>query len=64
MATFPPELVQITIYGAWHSEIPSYIQKSFMTTCPSIKRTVESWICPCHFSWYAYRQLRTSGLPM
>ncbi|KAG7443358.1 uncharacterized protein BT62DRAFT_1078443 [Guyanagaster necrorhizus] len=39
MTSFPPELIEKIVNEAWHSEMPSYIRKSFMTTCPSINRT-------------------------
>ncbi|KAK0189149.1 hypothetical protein F5146DRAFT_1225793 [Armillaria mellea] len=38
MMTFPPELVEMIVYEAWHSEMPSYIRKRLMTACPSINR--------------------------
>ncbi|PBK78305.1 hypothetical protein ARMSODRAFT_1010899 [Armillaria solidipes] len=46
MTTFPPELVEIIVYEAWHSEMPSYIRKSFMTTCPQINRTWKAVYAP------------------
>ncbi|KAK0218153.1 hypothetical protein IW262DRAFT_1119611 [Armillaria fumosa] len=39
MTTFPPELVEIIVYEAWHSEMPSYVRKRLMTACPRINRT-------------------------
>ncbi|PBL01409.1 hypothetical protein ARMGADRAFT_1160609 [Armillaria gallica] len=46
MTTFPPELVQIIVYEVWHSEMPSYIRTSFMTTCPRINRTWKAVYAP------------------
>ncbi|KAK0456851.1 hypothetical protein EV421DRAFT_2013889 [Armillaria borealis] len=37
MTTFPPELVEVIVYVAWHSEMPSYVRTTFTTTCPSSK---------------------------
>ncbi len=33
MTTFSPELVEITVHDIWNSEMPSFFEKSFMTTC-------------------------------
>ncbi|KAK0458129.1 uncharacterized protein EV420DRAFT_1748417 [Desarmillaria tabescens] len=38
MTTLPPELVEIIVSQVWSSAMPSYIRKSFMTTCPRINR--------------------------
>ncbi|KAK0443112.1 uncharacterized protein EV420DRAFT_1649396 [Desarmillaria tabescens] len=46
MTAFPPELVELIIYEAWHSEMPSYIRITFMTTCPSINRTWKAVFAP------------------
>ncbi|PBK65788.1 hypothetical protein ARMSODRAFT_1048856, partial [Armillaria solidipes] len=46
MTTLPPELVEIIVYEAWHSEMPSYIRKRLMTACPSINRTWKAVYAP------------------
>ncbi|KAK0218154.1 hypothetical protein IW262DRAFT_1392461 [Armillaria fumosa] len=46
MTTFPPELVEIIVYDAWHSEMPSYVRKRLMTTCPQINRTWKAVYAP------------------
>ncbi|KAK0436431.1 hypothetical protein EV421DRAFT_1908043 [Armillaria borealis] len=46
MATFPPELVEIIVHDIWNSEMPSFIRKSFMTTCPRINRTWKAVYAP------------------
>ncbi len=46
MTTFPPELVEIIVYEAWHSEMPSYIRKRLMTACPSINRAWKAVYAP------------------
>ncbi|PBK65790.1 hypothetical protein ARMSODRAFT_1048858 [Armillaria solidipes] len=46
MTTFPPELVEIIVHEAWHSEMPSYVRKMFMTTCPRINRTWKAVYAP------------------
>ncbi|PBK65781.1 hypothetical protein ARMSODRAFT_1087042 [Armillaria solidipes] len=46
MTTFPPELVEIIVRDAWYSAMPSYIRKSFMTTCPRINRTWKAAYAP------------------
>ncbi|KAK0457800.1 uncharacterized protein EV420DRAFT_1643655 [Desarmillaria tabescens] len=38
MATLPLELEEIIVYEACHSEMPSYIRKSVMITCPLVNR--------------------------
>ncbi|PBK98593.1 hypothetical protein ARMGADRAFT_1161916 [Armillaria gallica] len=39
MTTLPPELVEIIVHDIRNSEMPSFVRKSSMTTCPRIKRT-------------------------
>ncbi|PBK59581.1 hypothetical protein ARMSODRAFT_982973 [Armillaria solidipes] len=46
MATFPPELVEIIVDEIWHSEMPSIVRQSFMTTCPRINRTWKAVYAP------------------
>ncbi|SJL03475.1 uncharacterized protein ARMOST_06831 [Armillaria ostoyae] len=46
MTTLPPELVEIIVYEAWHSEMPSYVRKRLMTACPSINRTWKAVYAP------------------
>ncbi|KAK0214360.1 hypothetical protein IW262DRAFT_1485193 [Armillaria fumosa] len=46
MTTFPPELVEIIVYEAWHSEMPSYVRKRLMTTFPRINRTWKAVYAP------------------
>ncbi|KAK0238643.1 hypothetical protein EDD85DRAFT_1001322 [Armillaria nabsnona] len=46
MTTFPPELVEIIVYEAWHSDMPSYVRKRLMTACPSINRTWKAVYAP------------------
>ncbi|KAK0475871.1 hypothetical protein IW261DRAFT_1493415 [Armillaria novae-zelandiae] len=46
MATFPPELVEIIIWEIWHTEMPSIVRQSFMTTCPRINRTWKAVFAP------------------
>ncbi|PBK75513.1 hypothetical protein ARMSODRAFT_392185 [Armillaria solidipes] len=46
MTTFPPELVEIIISKAWHSEMPSSIRTSFMTACPLVNRTWKAAYAP------------------
>ncbi|KAK0235001.1 hypothetical protein EDD85DRAFT_967377 [Armillaria nabsnona] len=46
MATLPPELVEIIVSEVWHSDMPSFIRASFMTTCPSINRTWKAAFAP------------------
>ncbi|KAK0434596.1 hypothetical protein EV421DRAFT_1327987 [Armillaria borealis] len=46
MTTFPPELVEIIVHDVWHSKMPSYIRKTFMTACPRINRTWKAVYAP------------------
>ncbi|PBK62613.1 hypothetical protein ARMSODRAFT_1024600 [Armillaria solidipes] len=46
MTTFLPELVEIIVHDIWNSEMPSFIRKSFMTTCPRIDRTWKAVYAP------------------
>ncbi len=46
MTTFPPELVEIIVHDIWNSEMPSFVRKSFMTTCPWINRTWKAVYAP------------------
>ncbi|SJL09203.1 uncharacterized protein ARMOST_12579 [Armillaria ostoyae] len=46
MATFPPELVERIVHEIWHSEMPSVVRQSFMTTCPRINRTWKAVYAP------------------
>ncbi len=46
MTTLPPELVEMIVSEAWHSDMPSFIRTSFMTTCPSINRTWKAAFAP------------------
>ncbi|KAG7442204.1 uncharacterized protein BT62DRAFT_1010741 [Guyanagaster necrorhizus] len=46
MSTFPPELVEIVVYEAWHSDMPSSIRTRFMTTCPLVNRTWKAVYAP------------------
>ncbi|SJL03468.1 uncharacterized protein ARMOST_06824 [Armillaria ostoyae] len=46
MTTFPPELVEIIVHDIWHSKMPSYIRKTFMTACPRINRTWKAVYAP------------------
>ncbi|SJL15776.1 uncharacterized protein ARMOST_19281 [Armillaria ostoyae] len=46
MNTLPPELVQQIIYDIWHSETPSWMRQSFMTTFPRINRTWNNVYAP------------------
>ncbi|KAK0433567.1 hypothetical protein EV421DRAFT_1910067 [Armillaria borealis] len=46
MSTLPPELVQQIIYDIWHSETPSWMRQSFMTTFPRINRTWNNIYAP------------------
>lgn len=47
MNTFPPELVEIIVHDIWTSEMPSFVRKSSMTTCPRINRTWKAVYAPC-----------------
>ncbi|KAK0457719.1 uncharacterized protein EV420DRAFT_1764666 [Desarmillaria tabescens] len=46
MTAFPPELVEIIVHEIWYSDMPSYIRKSFMTTCPRINRMWKAVYAP------------------
>ncbi|KAK0457745.1 uncharacterized protein EV420DRAFT_1748482 [Desarmillaria tabescens] len=46
MTTLPPELVDIIVHEIWYSDMPSYIRKSFMTTCPRINRMWKAVYAP------------------
>ncbi|KAK0459001.1 uncharacterized protein EV420DRAFT_345461 [Desarmillaria tabescens] len=46
MTTIPPELVEIIVYEFWHSEMPSSVRQSFMTTCPLVDRTWKAIYAP------------------
>ncbi|KAK0222934.1 hypothetical protein EDD85DRAFT_1028083 [Armillaria nabsnona] len=46
MATFPPELVEKIVHEIWHTEMPSIVRQSFMTTCPGINRTWKAVYAP------------------
>ncbi|SJL09185.1 uncharacterized protein ARMOST_12561 [Armillaria ostoyae] len=46
MPTFPPELVEKIVHEIWHTEMPSIIRQSFMTTCPRINRTWKAVFAP------------------
>ncbi|PBK76551.1 hypothetical protein ARMSODRAFT_231106 [Armillaria solidipes] len=46
MSTLPPELVELIVYDIWHSEMPSSMRQSFMTTCPRISRTWKNIYAP------------------
>ncbi len=46
MATFPPELVEKIVHEIWHTEMPSIVRQSFMTTCPRINRTWKTVYAP------------------
>ncbi len=46
MTTLPPELVEIIVREVWYSDMPSYIRKLFMTTCPRINRAWKAVYAP------------------
>ncbi|PBK65764.1 hypothetical protein ARMSODRAFT_1048831 [Armillaria solidipes] len=46
MTTLPPELIEIIVREVWHSDMPSYIRKLFMTTCPRINRAWKAVYAP------------------
>ncbi len=46
MATFPPELVEIIVHEIWHTEMPSIVRQSFMTTFPRVNRTWKAVYAP------------------
>ncbi len=46
MATLPPELVEKIVHEIWHTEMPSIVRQSVMTTCPRINRTWKAVFAP------------------
>ncbi|SJL08068.1 uncharacterized protein ARMOST_11427 [Armillaria ostoyae] len=46
MTVLPPELVELIIHEAWHSEMPSWTRTTLMTACPLISRTWKAVYVP------------------
>ncbi|PBK93132.1 hypothetical protein ARMGADRAFT_1080288 [Armillaria gallica] len=46
MTALPPELVELIINKAWHSEMPSSTRTTLMTTCPRINRAWKTVYAP------------------
>ncbi|PBK80257.1 hypothetical protein ARMGADRAFT_1092443 [Armillaria gallica] len=40
------QLVEIIVHEVWHSKMPSYVRKTFMTACPRINRTWKAVYAP------------------
>ncbi|KAG7444396.1 uncharacterized protein BT62DRAFT_934060 [Guyanagaster necrorhizus] len=46
MTTLPSELVETIIYDAWHSEMPSSVRMSFMTSCSRVNQMWKAVYAP------------------